>query len=166
MRWRTDTCTDHNHHMTRQSIYIPSYTRETERIACGVSEAYERSQGRDPVDVSGGYRPSCDYVSFSVDGSTRYIEVKGRRGRQTSVSLVDRQLQAATTYPSDWWLYAVFDCATKPVLYVLNHVAELRWELQSPAKAIPSGKQAPAVGQTAVWQVMPEIVVSAGTRVQ
>lgn len=50
---------------------------EAETVAMAKAMAYEREQGREPQDVATenlGY----DIRSTAPDGSTRYIEVKGR----------------------------------------------------------------------------------------
>ena len=133
-----------------------------EGIALAIADRFERSQGREPRDVSYGHQPTCDRVSTAMDGSCRYIEVKGKRARHTSVPLLDRQLRGALAYPDDWWLYVVFDCLTNPALYIVNHVAELDWVLLTPAAPLPEGKKARSVGETAVWHIMPHQIVAAG----
>jgi hypothetical protein len=149
-----------------KSNYVPGHDTETERIACDVAERYERSQGREPSDVSGGNRPSCDYVSRSPDGRTRYIEVKGRGGTSTSLSLFERHRQGALDFPNDWWLYAVFDCKTRPVLYILKDVRRLGWRPQVAAKELSLGERAPAVTETAQWYAMSDEIIAIGGRVE
>jgi hypothetical protein len=46
----------------------------------------------------------------------RYIEVKGRSGRQ-AVELTENEWRQAANHPDRYWLYVVYDCEKLPVLY-------------------------------------------------
>jgi len=172
--------------VNKRRVYTPPPSSQTEKIALDLAERYERSQGRHPVYVGDGYPPSlldqvskwvrervgspswhtCDYVSLSSSGRIdRLIEVKGRKRTSTSVSLADRQLEAARALPDDWWLYVAFDCGTVPFLEVVNRAHRLPWKLLTPPKPLAPGKKAPSVVEEGVWHVMPAEVIAMGERV-
>ena len=68
-------------------------------------------------DVSDPHRKAgFDLKVTRADGSLRYIEVKGRRGR-TAVELTENEWRQAANHPDRYWLYVVYDCETVPVLY-------------------------------------------------
>ncbi|MEU8773466.1 DUF3883 domain-containing protein [Streptomyces sp. NPDC048606] len=158
----------------------------TEQIALDLAIRYERSQGRQVTYVGEGAppgflpavmawararhtdvpgRPGCDLVSQDDAGDfERLIEVKGR-GKATSVSIVDRQRDAMNALGPDWWLYVAVDCATEPRLVVVREPRRLPWELRTPAAELPAG-QYRRVGQEAVWDVSPSVILEAGLVVE
>ncbi|MER6573120.1 DUF3883 domain-containing protein [Streptomyces sp. NPDC001093] len=157
----------------------------TERTAVELAIRYERSEGRTITDVGGGWPAgligevgewvegrhpgarsfTCDLVSREPDGSiARLIEVKGRGGRSTSVSLLDRQREAMLGLGPDWWLYVVLDCRTTPVLVVVREPRRLPWELITPARDLPEG-QSRGVSDEGVWHTMPKDVLALGEQI-
>lgn len=93
-----------------------------EQKAMEVTMAYERSQGRTPVDVSKeniGY----DVRSTAPDGTKRYIEVKGRAGTD-GVMLSENEMNRLEQLATKAWLYIVTDCHTDhPQLHIINNPA-------------------------------------------
>ncbi|MFH9550406.1 DUF3883 domain-containing protein [Streptomyces sp. NPDC051445] len=157
----------------------------TERTAVELAIRYEQSQGRHVTDVGDSWRPglsgkvrawtqarhpgarsfTCDLVSCEPDGGiARLIEVKGRRGRRTSVSILDRQRKAMLDLGPDWWLYVVLDCETAPVLVVVREPGRLPWQLVTPARELPEG-QYRGVGDEGLWHTMPADVLALGEQV-
>ena len=57
----------------------------------------------------------------------RFIEVKGRAGVGV-VALSDNEYRTAERLKSDYWLYAVFNCAGTPELHVVQNPARLGWQ--------------------------------------
>jgi len=98
---------------------------EIERIGMEVALAYERTQGRSPVDVSAeclGY----DIRSEAPDGSVRYIEVKAR-AHTGDIVLTPNEWIMAQRLGEEYWLYVVADAATHPKLRLIqNPAAHLR----------------------------------------
>ncbi|MEU5633525.1 DUF3883 domain-containing protein [Streptomyces rishiriensis] len=156
-----------------------------ERTAVELAIRYERLQGRKVTYVGDGWPPglsgevrewvherhpgarsfTCDLVSREPDGGiARLIEVKGRRGHRTSVSILDRQRNAMLGLGSDWWLYVVLDCQTTPVLIAVREPGRLPWQLVAPARELPEG-QYRAVGDEGVWHTMPADVFAMGEQV-
>ncbi|QHA07857.1 DUF3883 domain-containing protein [Streptomyces broussonetiae] len=96
--------------------------------------------------------------------SPRLIEVKGRGGRSTSVSLLDRQREAMLDLGPHWWLYVVLDCRTTPVLVVVREPRRLPWELITPARDLPEG-QSRGVSDEGVWHTMPRDMLALGEQI-
>jgi hypothetical protein len=44
------------------------------------------------------------------------------------VALSENEYRAAERLKEDYWLYAVFNCATTPQLHVVQDPARLRWQ--------------------------------------
>ena len=57
----------------------------------------------------------------------RFIEVKGRAGVGV-VALSQNEYRTAERLKGDYWLYAVFNCAGTPELYVVQNPARLGWQ--------------------------------------
>lgn len=57
----------------------------------------------------------------------RFIEVKGRAGLGV-VALSSHEYRTAHRLKDDYWLYAVFNCATAPEIYAIRNPARLEWE--------------------------------------
>ncbi|MGW0631982.1 protein NO VEIN domain-containing protein [Streptomyces sp. NPDC002758] len=157
----------------------------TERTAVELASRYERSQGRTVTDVGDGWplgligevqewaqerhpgarRFTCDLVSREPDGGiARLIEVKGKRGRGSSVPILDRQRETMLGLGSDWWLYVALDCQTTPVLVVVREPSRLPWGLLTPARELSEG-QYRGVGDEARWGTMPADVLAVGEQV-
>ena len=100
---------------------------EVERIAMQVAMEYERSQGRQPEDVSKEDRGFDILSKDASTGSARFIEVKGRAG-VGAVAPTANEHDTAVRLRKDYWLYAVFNCARSPVLYPIQDPIEgLDW---------------------------------------
>jgi hypothetical protein len=106
---------------------------EIERIAVGVAMDHERAQGwiAESVETeSRGYdllsrKPHPTEPGVFV--AARFIEVKGRAG-VGEVALSANEYRTAQRLGDDFWLYVVFDCATKPSLKPIRNPAILGWE--------------------------------------
>lgn len=155
---------------------------ETERTAVELAVRYEQSQARTVTYVDHGWpagllnqcrewarsrhpgagRLTCDLVSQNPDGTiARLIEVKGRGGRVTSVSIFDRQRDAMLGLGADWWLYVALDCRTDPVLVRVREPARLPWKLLTPPAALAPGQRCRRVDQEGIWHVMPQDILEA-----
>ena len=94
---------------------------EIERIGMEFAMEYEKSQGREPEDVS-KENLGFDIRSKGKD-EIRYIEVKAR-ANEGEVALTPNEWFKAKRFKEQYWLYVVSNAATKPVLYVINNPAE------------------------------------------
>ena len=82
---------------------------------------YEREQGREPQDRSPEKLP-FDISSTAEDGSTRYIEVKGRAG-VGAVELTGNEWLTAENMGEDYWLYIVSNATSDPRLTIIRNPA-------------------------------------------
>jgi hypothetical protein len=57
----------------------------------------------------------------------RFVEVKGRAG-VGEVILSDNEYRTAVRLKKDYWLYVVFNCASKPQAHVVQDAAHLGWQ--------------------------------------
>jgi hypothetical protein len=57
----------------------------------------------------------------------RFIEVKGRSG-VGEVAVTDNEYKTAERLKTDYWLYAVFNCASQPEIHAVQDPARLAWE--------------------------------------
>jgi len=57
----------------------------------------------------------------------RFIEVKGRAG-VGEVALSSNEYKTAERLKNDYWLYVVFNCATKPEVHVIQDPIRVGWE--------------------------------------
>jgi hypothetical protein len=97
------------------------YDAEVERVAMDLVMAHERALGARTQDVhlpelalQAGLNapwPGFDVLSHRPDGSRRCIEVKGS-GRVSNLHISTNEWAAAANRRAEYWLYAVFDCAT------------------------------------------------------
>ncbi|MDA8047536.1 MAG: helicase-related protein [Actinomycetota bacterium] len=91
---------------------------EVELAAMEYVMAWERAQGRDPVDVSAARDGSgFDIRSLETDSATgeitvRRIEVKGRSTSSGDVGLYRTEWYAAQRFGPGYWLYVVYDAMT------------------------------------------------------
>ncbi|MCX7795565.1 MAG: helicase-related protein [bacterium] len=94
---------------------------EIERIGMEVAMSYERSQGRNPEDVS------KENLGFDIrsknDKEIRYIEVKARAD-EGEIALTPNEYIKAKRFGKDYWLYIVTNCRTEPTLYTINNPVE------------------------------------------
>ncbi|MFN3870770.1 MAG: helicase-related protein, partial [Aquificaceae bacterium] len=94
---------------------------EIERIGMEVAMTYERSQGREPEDVS---EENLGYdIRSKGRGEIRYIEVKARKD-DGDIALTPNELLKAKRFKKEYWLYVVANAITNPTLYIINNPAE------------------------------------------
>jgi superfamily II DNA or RNA helicase len=94
---------------------------EIERIGMQIAIEYENKNNRTPEDVS-SENLGFDIRSKAPDGTFRYIEVKAR-AKTGDVELTLNEMFKARRFKEDYYLYAVMNAATKPVLYVRQNPA-------------------------------------------
>ncbi|HRZ91427.1 MAG TPA: DUF3883 domain-containing protein, partial [Candidatus Paceibacterota bacterium] len=97
------------------------YDAEVERVAMELVMAHERALGARVQDVhspelalQAGLNtawPGFDVLSHRPDGKRRCIEIKGR-ARLGNVHISTNEWAAAANRRGEYWLYAVFECAT------------------------------------------------------
>jgi hypothetical protein len=97
------------------------YDAEIERVAMELVIAHERAMHARVEDVHtpelafrAGLNSPCpgfDILSHRADGQRRCIEVKGR-ARQGNIYISTNEWAAAANRREDYWLYAVFNCAS------------------------------------------------------
>lgn len=94
---------------------------EIERIGMEIALGYEKSQGREPEDVS------KDNLGFDIRSKgkdeTRYIEVKARSDKG-DVALTCNEWFKAKRFKQEYWLYVVANASANPELYVINNPTE------------------------------------------
>jgi len=95
--------------------------KEIETVGMEVAMAYERTQGRDPEDIS------HENLGFDIRSKgkeeIRYIEVKARKNIG-DVALTLNEWFKAKRFKEQYWLYVVAHAATNPALYVICNPAE------------------------------------------
>lgn len=98
-----------------------SEDREIEAIGMEIAIEYERSQGRQPEDVS------AENLGFDIrsreEDEIRYIEVKARAG-EGEVALTPNEWFKAKRFKDQYWLYIVSNARTKPTLNIIQNPAE------------------------------------------
>jgi superfamily II DNA or RNA helicase len=106
---------------------------EIERIAIQEARKYETSRGWEVESVEADNR-GFDLISRKPhphDPKTftdvRFIEVKGRVAIG-EVALSFNEYKTAERLKKDYWLYAVFNCGSKPELHAVQDPARLGWE--------------------------------------
>ena len=105
----------------------------TERMAVDTVIAYERARGWEAVSVESENR-GFDLISrrpHPEDPQTaievRFIEVKGRSAIG-EIALTMNEYKTAQRLKKDYWLYVVFNCASKPELNLVQDPAQLDWK--------------------------------------
>jgi superfamily II DNA or RNA helicase len=106
---------------------------EIERIAVQFVTALLESQGWRVESVEMDNRgfdliarkPHPEDPKTALD--VRFVEVKGRAGIG-EVILSDNEYRTAVRLKKDYWLYVVFNCASKPQAHVVQDPARLGWE--------------------------------------
>ncbi len=114
-------------HPEREQLAAMARDEEVERIAMEEAMRYERERGWVPEDVSTGDRGFDILSQHPESGSVRFIEVKGRAG-VGPVVLTPNEYRTAERLRGDYWLYVVFDCATRPRLIPVQDPVRLGWE--------------------------------------
>ena len=119
------------------SIFMPNYLsailvlprsedkmvsdEEIERIGMEIAMEYERSQGREPEDVS---RENLGFdIRSRGENEIRYIEVKARKD-EGEVALTPNEWLMAKRFKDQYWLYVVANAGINPTLYVIRNPAE------------------------------------------
>lgn len=94
---------------------------EIEKIGMEFAMKYERSQGREPEDVS------KENLGFDIrskgNGEIRYIEVKARKD-EGDVALTPNEWFRAKMLKEEYWLYIVANAVTNPTLNIINNPTE------------------------------------------
>ena len=106
---------------------------DIERIAVQAVIDYEQAQGRRHVESVEKDNRGFDLISrrlHPADPQTalevRFIEVKGRAS-VGEVALTSNEYHTAERLKDDYWLYVVYNCATKPEVQVIRNPARLEW---------------------------------------
>ena len=106
---------------------------EIERIAVEEAIRYERALGWEVTSVEAENR-GYDLLSRKPHPSelgayvaSRFIEVKGRAG-VGEVGLSSNEFKTAQRLAGDYWLYVVFNCATKPELHTVQDPVRMGWK--------------------------------------
>jgi len=125
-------------HPDRASPGLASMVRdeEIERIAVEAVTAYEAARGWQVQSVESENR-GFDLISKKkqdlrqdeqdVLAAVRFIEVKGRAG-VGEVALSSNEYKTAERLKHDYWLYVVYNCATKPEVHVIQDPIHVGWE--------------------------------------
>jgi hypothetical protein len=113
---------------------------EIEKIAIQAVKDYEEARGWQVVSVekeNRGFdlisrRPHPDLPAGQAgDPQTaieiRFIEVKGRAAIG-EIALTSNEYKTAERLRKDYWLYAVFNCGTSPVIHAVQDPVRLGWE--------------------------------------
>ncbi len=106
---------------------------EIEKVAVQAVIAHEKARGWNVQSVENENR-GFDLISrkpHPEDPQTaievRFIEVKGR-SRVGEVALTTNEYKTAARLKKDYWLYVVFNCASKPEIHIVQDPARLGWE--------------------------------------
>lgn len=122
-------------HPERTSPGIAPMVRdeEIEHAAVAAATAYEEARGWQVEGVEDQNR-GFDLISrkpHPEDPQTcievRFIEVKGR-ATIGEIALTSNEYKTAARLKNDYWLYAVFNCASTPEVHVIQDPARLGWE--------------------------------------
>jgi superfamily II DNA or RNA helicase len=104
-----------------------------ERIAVQAVTAFEEARGCRVESVESDTR-GFDLISRRVtseipqgETGTRFIEVKGRAAVR-EIALTANEYKTAERLGEDYWLYVVFNCASKPDVKVIQNPARFDWE--------------------------------------
>ncbi len=122
-------------HPERDSTELRPMRRDTEieKIAIEASIAYEKAQGYEVESVEHldcGFdlkSRKYDPVDRSIVVDVRFIEVKGR-ARVDDVFLSNNEYEAAVRHKDDYWLYAVYNCASTPEVHPIRNPARMNWQ--------------------------------------
>lgn len=106
---------------------------EVEKTAIDAATRFEEARGCTVESVE-AQNKGFDLVSRKFDEEDpellrefRYIEVKGRSA-VGEVALSTNEYKTAVRLKQDYWLYVVYNCATKPELHVIRNPAKLGWK--------------------------------------
>ncbi len=122
-------------HPERTSPKVAPMVRdnEIERIAVEAAIAYEEARGWQAESVEDQNR-GFDLISrkpHPEDPKTAievlFIEVKGRAA-VGEVALTTNEYKTAERLKKDYWLYVVFNCATKPEVHLIQDPSRMGWK--------------------------------------
>jgi len=105
---------------------------EIERIAVQAAIAFEEARGCRVESVESDTR-GFDLISRLAAPAdqktikTRFIEVKGRAA-VGEIALTANEYKTAQRLGDDYWLYVVFNCASKPQVTLIQNPARFDWE--------------------------------------
>jgi Domain of unknown function (DUF3883) len=104
-----------------------------ERIAVQATVAFEEARGCEVESVESDTR-GFDLISrralSRAEGKrieTRFIEVKGRAA-VGEIALTANEYKTARRLGDDYWLYVVFNCASQPLVTIIQNPARFDWE--------------------------------------
>ena len=105
---------------------------EIERIAVQTAIAFEEARGCNVESVESDTRgfDLISHIARPNNGSaveTRFIEVKGRAA-VGEIALTANEYKTAQRLGDDYWLYVVFNCASKPEVTLIQNPARFDWE--------------------------------------
>jgi SNF2 family DNA or RNA helicase len=96
-------------------------SEEIEKIGMNIVMEYEKSQGREPEDVS---KENLGYdIRSKGKNEIRYIEVKTRKN-EGSIALTLNEKNYAERFKEQYWLYVVYNAVSNPELLIINNPAE------------------------------------------
>jgi superfamily II DNA or RNA helicase len=96
-------------------------SEEIEKIGMKIAMEYEKSQGREPEDVS---KENLGYdIRSKGKNEIRYIEVKTRKD-EGPVALTLNEKNYAERFKEQYWLYVVYNAVSNPELLIINNPAE------------------------------------------
>jgi superfamily II DNA or RNA helicase len=124
-------------HPERQALNIAPMVRDEniERLAINAAIAFEMARGCQVESVESENK-GFDLISRrfgekdpTIPIEVRYIEVKGR-AHVGVIALSSHEYQTAYRLKDDYWLYAVFNCASdpNPTPHCVRNPAQLPWE--------------------------------------
>jgi hypothetical protein len=108
-----------------QALVLPMPPEEAERrrdtraeeIALAEVRQREKALGSTIEDVSAPHlKAGFDLKVLRPNGEIRYVEVKGRSGRQ-AIEMTENEWAQAANHRDRYWLYAVYDCDAVAQLY-------------------------------------------------
>lgn len=106
---------------------------EVERIAVDFVIALLRAEGWEVESVESENRGfdliarKCDPADPLVSIQVRFVEVKDRSG-VGEVAMTTNEYKTAERLGGDYWLFVVYNCATKPEAHRVQNPARLDWE--------------------------------------
>jgi hypothetical protein len=107
-----------------EHIAVEAVRNFEEARGCKVESVQSDARGFDLISR----RPPADSSVEPTD--TRFIEVKGRAGIG-DIALTANEYKTAQSLGDDYWLYVVFNCASKPQVITIQNPARLEWEALS-----------------------------------
>jgi superfamily II DNA or RNA helicase len=122
-------------HPERSSPGLAAMVRddEIERLAVQAAITHEEAEGRVVESVEAqnrGFdlisrRPHPEDPATAID--VRFIEVKGRAG-VGEIALTENEYRTSERLKKDYWLYAVFNCGSKPQVHAIRDPSRLGWK--------------------------------------